>query len=912
MLPADLNTSSTMNTSTSTLPLPAVSSQPGKTHGGQWVQLKSLKHFRINDAKPPSMSSAPSPQSGVHQQPTSGSDSTKQPPASIAVTEAEVREELRIHKRFQLPSIAPGVELTDLPNFDDVTPYDVTEEAQEQLWDLEARRLVQAVTQDDPPCFEGSQDLSVDSKKAHALLAVLADRVMHCLIICSYDGENSLAKHHEAFCSKSELESCRLSLGYLTGEDKEDDLSMTGDASKTEDSKVNDEDFFEFVDYCTSILARLLCSAFDGRYVHVNILAHLARICTKVKVLSADLKKFAEISLDRGAPEMNIPVPTQHGLRGHHDGQFEDGGHNIVKKTVVVRGDASGGVSRFLQSLESQGHDQMAPLEIESKKKALRIKYCEKYDTYRSCLTTMLEQLVVHLRGTNRLTQSFPTFYEISGMVYETGFERFRTLVFQDEGNTFIGTSDAVIVNYCRNGFHLLNRTLTQMSREGSLSQSHTNSPSSASPALDGTSSIGTTITWDYAPDAEATRTHASNPTDTQKLFEVRSMSNIITVVVPLLLANPGHACLASQFFNLISFNNFLSGRSETTTEQNLQKQSTFQPRIYGKYTAFFSLTTKEYRDEQGNRSADGPRSLSNALMRRKNLHRGDQLGAFSRKNSIPYTKGQNGKVPASAVNDEDTLQRQIEDHQKELDRYGASMKTWVFEEKGVMVKCKSYVALTMLVCFLLVGGGIAVGVTVGSSITAVDPFNISTYCWVLAAFALLIAKSVRVHDWPWNDFLHGRVLCRSVTELSSVTGIPDRLILAKLLQDESLSRLETRGPFNAVFHRQSDDGFSIDRPISMWTMLLSGLIMIEVESVGGKGLVCLDLRRGTRIEMIRNTADFQGGERKSYIHCKIIPGRKEFAGEGHGDPSKVPLNSGAILWMRSLGLYSNKDAVFV
>ncbi|EGO57268.1 hypothetical protein NEUTE1DRAFT_80771 [Neurospora tetrasperma FGSC 2508] len=911
-----------MSASTSTLPLHAVSSQPGKTHGGRW--LRSMKHFRGNGAKPPSsVSSAPTAQSGVQQQKTKTSEPTRQPPTSIAVTEAEVKEELRIHKRFQLPSIAPGIEVTDLPNFDDVTPYDVTEDTQEQLWDLEAKRLVEAITQDSPPRFEGSHDLSIDSKKAHALLAVLADRVMQCLIICSYDGENLLAQHHEARCSRSELRSCKISLGYLIGEDKEDDLSSTtDDTSKVdtvEDIKASDEDFFAFVDYCSNILARILCSAFDGRYVHVNILAHLARICTKVKILSADLKKFAEISLDRAAPEMDIPIPSQHGLRRPHDGQIEDGGPSVVKKVVVNGGGASGGVSRLLQSLESLSHDQMAPLETESKKKALRIKYCEKHDIYRTCLTKMLQKVVVHLRGTNRLTQSFPTFYEICAMVYETGFERFRTLVFQDEANVFYGTSDAVIVNYCRSGYHLLNRTLAQMSEDGSISESQITPPPASGPtASDGTTSIGTTVSWDYTPDAEdGAHTYASNPPDTiHKFFQIGSMSNIITIVVPLLLANPNHAALASDFFNTISFNNFLSGRPETTTEQNLQQQSTFQQSVYGKYTACFSLTTKEYRDEQSKRSPDGPRSLSNALMRRKNLHRGDELGEFSRVDSLAFNRGKPGKGPSSAVHtsNEDTFQRQIEDHQKELDRYGTSMKSWVFEEKGIMVKCKTYVALTMVLCTVLVGGGIAVGVTVGSSITAVDPFNITTYCWVLAAFVLLIAKSIRVHEWPWNDFLHGRVLCKSVSELSSVTGIPDRLILAKLLQDESLSRLITRGPFNAVFRRRENEGFSIDRPISMWTMLLSGLIMIEVESVGGKGLVCLDLRRGTTIEAISHTADFQdcSDEKKLYIHCRSIPGRKELTNEGHIHPNKVALNSGPFQWMRSLGFYSNKDAMFV
>lgn len=78
--------------------------------------------------------------------------------------------------------------------------------------------------------------------------------------------------------------------------------------------------------------------------------------------------------------------------------------------------------------------------------------------------------------------------------------------------------------------------------------------------------------------------------------------------------------------------------------------------------------------------------------------------------------------------------------------------------------------------------GGGSIGVAVGERITGVDPFNITTYCWVLATFMLLVAKSVRVRDWPWNDSLYGRVLRKSVSELSSVTRVDERLILAKLL----------------------------------------------------------------------------------------------------------------------------------
>lgn len=47
----------------------------------------------------------------------------------------------------------------------------------------------------------------------------------------------------------------------------------------------------------------------------------------------------------------------------------------------------------------------------------------------------------------------------------------------------------------------------------------------------------------------------------------------------------------------------------------------------------------------------------------------------------------------------------------------------------------------------------------------------------------------------------------------------------AYLLQDESNSFLQTCGPFNAAFRRRSEDGFSINMPITMRTMLMCGLI---------------------------------------------------------------------------------------
>lgn len=166
---------------------------------------------------------------------------------------------------------------------------------------------------------------------------------------------------------------------------------------------------------------------------------------------------------------------------------------------------------------------------------------------------------------------------------------------------------------------------------------------------------------------------------------------------------------------------------------------------------------------------------------------------------------------------------------------------------------------------------------------------------------------------WPWNDFLHGRVLCKSVSELSSVTGIDGQLILAKLLQDESISFLETRGPYNTVFRRHSEDGFSIDRPISIWTMLLSGLIMIEVELARGRGLVCLDLRRGTKYGLIQNLGDPEFISDAKFIHCNRLLDSKDqdTYTHTHDHPNKIRLAKANMAWLRARGFYGNKHAEF-
>jgi hypothetical protein len=170
-----------------------------------------------------------------------------------------------------------------------------------------------------------------------------------------------------------------------------------------------------------------------------------------------------------------------------------------------------------------------------------------------------------------------------------------------------------------------------------------------------------------------------------------------------------------------------------------------------------------------------------------------------------------------------------------------------------------------------------------------------------------LSAKSLQVKDWTWNDFLHRRVRCCSVSELHAVTGINEQLIIAKLLHDEcGSSVLKIRGPYNSVFLKRSTDGFSIDRPIYMATLLLSGLTLLKVVTPRGHALVCLDSRRGTDLRIVEH----QGDQSKEHLVCEDINRLQERAkAENHLRLQLTRSNN--LKWKRVQGIYNVMDAEF-
>lgn len=349
-------------------------------------------------------------------------------------------------------------------------------------------------------------------------------------------------------------------------------------------------------------------------------------------------------------------------------------------------------------------------------------------------------------------------------------------------------------------------------------------------------------------------------------------MEDIITVMVPLAATSPVIIANLNSFRIMVA----LTGDVDDDV----------RPYAESKFDAFFRMFTNEFDSTARHRDV---LRLSQAV--------GD--GLFSR-SSLIYKTG------APSPN---TQNKAMENRLRQLTE---EMDEWVYDESSVIVNCGLYVWSVIAVATTLVLGGLAIGFSVGNRLTGVDPFSITTYAWALAAFVVLVCKSTQVENWSWRDFLLRRVKCRSVSELQGVTGINDQLIMAKLLHDERGTILNTRGPYNSVFQRKSEDGsgFSIDRPLNTRTLLLSGLTLLKVMTPQGHALVCLDARRGTDLAVVEH----QGLDSKNHLVCENINRPRSHTSKQSRNlhPAKLPLTKSPLRWKKVQGVYNILDAVFV
>ena len=133
-------------------------------------------------------------------------------------------------------------------------------------------------------------------------------------------------------------------------------------------------------------------------------------------------------------------------------------------------------------------------------------------------------------------------------------------------------------------------------------------------------------------------------------------------------------------------------------------------------------------------------------------------------------------------------------------------MEAWKITPTYIKVDCCKYVISVYAVPVLLVLGRLAIPVSVQSRIRGVDPFQITFFIWITSGFILVLAKNRYVSNWPWHDFLKGKVVCRSLSDLADVSSVHTQAMLRYLLHKEWKTLLVTCGPYNGLFRRRCDE----------------------------------------------------------------------------------------------------------
>lgn len=458
-------------------------------------------------------------------------------------------------------------------------------------------------------------------------------------------------------------------------------------------------------------------------------------------------------------------------------------------------------------------------------------------------------------------------------------------MLFQDRDLEYSASSDRGVLNTAHPALCMLDQILRELEKRQKAR------PSSARHNLE----FQTFVEWAYKERSTGAQSPSAGGIDYVELSEskttltLRHLADIVTVMVPMIATSP---ILLADFTSFRTMMALTGGVQDVVT-----------PFQEGHFGAFCRLYTSSFDAEAKKRDT---LRLSKAFKEQQ----------FSRCRLLTEGKGEWGDK-IWGTHDTWSPRNLI---QERLNDCCVDMQNWVVDESSVTVSNKFYVASVMMFAVILGGGGIAIGFTLGERVQGVDPFDLASYTWVLAAFVLLICKSVRVENWSWSDFLRWRVRCRSVSELASATGIHEQLVMAKLLHDDcGGSILRTRGPYNSVFRNQidgADNGFSIDRPISAATLMLSGLALLKVVAPRGYAIVCLDYRRGTYLTVMEH----QRRQDRSGLICEDLSRiatdstKRARVGWNVAEPVKLKLTKmDDFKWKRVQGLYefNGVDVVF-
>ncbi|KAF5968668.1 hypothetical protein FCOIX_11276 [Fusarium coicis] len=702
--------------------------------------------------------------------------------------------------------VKEGYAMEDLPKFDDLTRYGITEDKERDLWEFEVHRLKDAASSVEPPLLEGDPVwFGQADTSGYNCLHRLAMQVSYAVDICIHDNELVMLEHEPRLANDTSYDIAHRRICRIFDQDQ-------GSIRYKRRIKIdshNDEALHALLNYITAVLARLLMRSMNGKLWVDNCITVLAKFAAKCKIVGVDL-----------------PTAFEKTLQAHKDCQYRIAHESDVR-----------GAQNVVEAIVSKSDDDR----LAKQQKALQedidtsgARYFLEMDTFRHFISMLIESANVDLKW-NEESEQKADIFETSTVIYHTGFDGKRTQLCQERDGNIGAASDQRAIDFAGVAFQIgleIWEYLRQFDDREAPSY--------------------TTVTWSrkFFSESESTSRDTIKSHDTQ--VQLGNMKEIIGAMVPYMMYCGSFASALSTFANVVMT------ISDPSTPVRYYRQ---EP-----YLTTARINTSEYKRLRPPKSTGLARNVFETDMAKK---------------------ARCGKP-----------NNQLRKKKSEVGQH------WTIDEKAVIIQHGWYSYITLGVCAFMIAGGVAV-IAIGEKARGVDPSNLTALAWAAAGFAMVFFKSLRVQDWPWRDFLRGRVVCRSVSEVVSVTRMHPQDLIAILLRMESRNVLHTRGPFNTLFSRKADDGFSIDIPLLTNTVIDGGYIFIRVDSNAGPALVALRTSNAGIYHSISQKDGLEDGE--GFV-CRDLIDATGLEVRGHDKPLPFyAISTNDLRWNRVRGIFTEE-----
>ncbi|KAH8753657.1 hypothetical protein F5882DRAFT_483746 [Hyaloscypha sp. PMI_1271] len=716
----------------------------------------------------------------------------------LTTTADNIFDAIDLHRCYQKPGSTKGPDTPKsiewLPLLDIMDLYDIDEKKRESMSRIEANRLHKALKGFKRLRFEMDEPLGDADLHGYSKLDAAGWKLLWCFIICDHDIEIALFEKFPQLFDESRLAGIQEAL----------ESRLDRDSSKILENNL--ELCWALVDYLTAIVGLMVIDESDNAEWQARCLADLARWSMKVKVLCQNPKEYTERSLGSARDMMLMEKVKRKGLLM---------GVHVVKGFGVTRRDLASSVVQNAVNQQQARFNLMPDFDsthqFDTDDDRLEAAYMVELVGTRRTLNRVI-RLIISLFVSSEKSGMSSQSFEVSLLATELGLHTTTVLFGQDrDGELNMSASGRVAWGAQKMSSRLVEITQTVLRTAG----------------------------WVVSQGGTVTVSCESETVGNIEPFDTASLDAVVTLLVPLGCAQPysvSSIADLARIFNLVSM-----------------KSDFLRPVAPVKFSALFVMRTKSFENELRDMAHNGnvapgmdpeadhavpdTQAVSTSLMSRNGL---EYLHIYEadRKFDSEIQQGKRGPK----WNSKEELQEEIQEMRslhKEITRH------WTIDETSITISYASYVLRVAFACVVLVLGGIAVGFTVQERIKGVDPFNITVFCWALAAFILVVAKAYRVQDWPWRDYLRRRVVCRSLSELCDVTHKDAQQVLQYLLWNEPSTTLITRGPYNKLFYRKDQSGFSIDQKIELRTMFAAGVVVVKVVSPQGIALVCRRITEG-------------------------------------------------------------------